>query len=196
MSKSPQDVAVPAQPCASLTDRDLVQLCIAGNQRAWAEFVTRFARLVYAIPHRHGLGDDQCDDVFQEVFAIVVNQLAELRDVSSLPKWLITLAQRVTWRHVREQTRSANIEQGLPRHEQAPDEEVMQLERQHVVRTALRRLGGRCEELLTALYLGNERPDYAQISQRLNMPVGGIGPTRARCLQKLLAILREMGLEQ
>ncbi len=78
--------------------------------------------------------------------------------------------------------------------EEPAAEMVQRLERQHVVRQSLRRLGGRCEQLLTALFLTPGQPRYETIAAELGMKVGSIGPTRARCFEKLEKILVEMGM--
>jgi DNA-directed RNA polymerase specialized sigma24 family protein len=70
-------------------------------------------------------------------------------------------------------------------------EQVARWEQQHLVRVGLERLGGRCEALLTALYLEPGRMSYEVISRQLQIPVGSIGPTRTRCLKKLLELLEE-----
>ena len=63
------------------------------------------------------------------------------------------------------------------------------------MRQALRRLDDGCRELLTALFLDPAGPSYEAIAARLGMPVGSIGPTRARCFRKLEALLRETGID-
>ncbi len=72
-----------------------------------------------------------------------------------------------------------------------PDEVLLQLEEQHRVRTAVGELDERCKTLLTMLYYQTEPPSYAEIAQAFGAPEGSIGPTRARCLKKLLRLLGE-----
>ncbi|MCH8314606.1 MAG: sigma-70 family RNA polymerase sigma factor, partial [Planctomycetes bacterium] len=73
--------------------------------------------------------------------------------------------------------------------------QAAQWERQQIVREALDRLGGRCQQLLTALFLAPGTLNYEAIADQLGMKVGSIGPTRARCFEKMEKILREMGLD-
>jgi RNA polymerase sigma factor (sigma-70 family) len=174
-----------------------VRLCLAGNDAAWRRLVWRYRRLVYAIPRRHGLAPADCDDVFQETFAALLRQIGTLRDRQSLARWLITTASRRAWRVLGERPGAA-LPDGAPPEDAIatpPDDSLERLERRHLVHAALERLGGRCAELLSALYLDRERPGYGEISRRLAMPPGSIGPTRARCLVKLLEIMRAMGVE-
>lgn len=74
------------------------------------------------------------------------------------------------------------------------EEVVLQEERQQIVRQALTQIDARCRELLSALFLEAEPESYGAISTRLGIPVGSIGPTRARCFKKLEDVLRTLGL--
>ena len=173
-------------------DTALMDACIGGDQDAWSELVFRYARLVYSIPRRYGLGTEACEDVFQEVFSILVRQLPKIRRQTGLPKWLMTTTHRVSrlWfaRHERRL-------EGLPTlldSSEPPTSEMIQWEQQHLVRAALRELGGRCEELLTALYANQGPCSYHEVARQLGISVGSIGPTRSRCFAKLVGILERM----
>jgi len=185
-SAEPDPVEHPGQT-AGPSDDGLISGCIAGEQSAWRELVHRYAGLVYSVPARLGLDDASSDDVFQMVFEVLLKQLPRLRDRQSLPKWLLTAAQRISWKVIRQQRK----EQSAVVAEQAsdPTEVLIKCERQHRVRQALARLGGRCQALLTALYLGQNQPNYGQVAQMLGLPLGSIGPTRARCIEKMIELL-------
>jgi RNA polymerase sigma factor (sigma-70 family) len=175
---------------AHADDEALVRACRDGDESAWREIVTRYGRLVFSIPRRYGLDPEASEDVFQEVFSILVEQLPAIRNPTGLPKWLITTTHRVSCRVIRSaRGRDAHIKDGIDPNA-PPLEEALRWERQHLVREGLRRLGGRCEELLTSLYLDNEHVSYRDIARQFEMPVGSIGPTRARCLRKLMEVLR------
>jgi RNA polymerase sigma factor (sigma-70 family) len=173
-------------------DETLVRACRAGDESAWREIITRYGRLVFSIPHRYGLDLEACEDVFQEVFSILVEQLPGIHNPTGLPKWLITTTHRVSCRVIRSaRGAGALVQDGIDPHA-PPPEEALRWERQHLVRKGLRQLGGRCEELLVSLYVDHEHASYRDIAGRLGMPVGSIGPTRARCLRKLMEILRTL----
>ena len=72
-----------------------------------------------------------------------------------------------------------------------PDEQLLILEEQHRIRTALSSLDERCKTLLEMLFYASEPPSYADIARSLGLPEGSIGPTRARCLAKLLRMLKQ-----
>ncbi|MHC4426987.1 MAG: RNA polymerase sigma factor [Planctomycetota bacterium] len=169
--------------------------CVSGDEAAWKEFVSRYGQLVYSIPHRYGLDTDACEDIFQEVFSILIRQLSGIRRRSGLPKWFITTTHRVCRDWFRQARRQAG---GVPRFAKAeapPPDLVLHWERQQVVRQALRRLGGRCEELLTALYANQGTAKYEDVAKQIGVPIGSIGPMRARCLQRLMELVADLEKE-
>jgi RNA polymerase sigma factor (sigma-70 family) len=180
---------------AGWTDAELVQACISGHQIAWDEMVERYGRLVFSISRRQGMGEADAEDVYQQVFATVHRKLDTLRDASRLSAWLITTTLREC-RQMRRRLSRCEPLGDYAGNEGPPPEEIAVLERQQLVRQALRRLGGSGERLLTALFSGRGRPNYQQIARDLGIPTGSIGPTRARCFRKLEKILVEMGVDR
>ena len=74
--------------------------------------------------------------------------------------------------------------------DQLPEELVLRDARQRALWSHVRGLPERCRELMRVIAFA-DRPDYAQIAESLGMPVGSIGPTRGRCLQKLRTLLED-----
>jgi RNA polymerase sigma factor (sigma-70 family) len=183
-------------PWSQRGDEAVIAACVAGDQAAWNELVDRYGRLVYAIPRRYGLDPEACDDIFQEVFSILVRQLPRIRRRSGLPKWFITTTHRVCRAWFGRARRRAGADPHPAEAAAPPPELILQLERQHIVRQALRRLGGPCERLLTALYTDHGATSYEDVSRLLNVPIGSIGPMRARCLAKLLDLIERLEREQ
>lgn len=183
------------------SDKQLLLACRRGEEAAWEGLINRYQRLIYAIPRRAGLDDDQAAEVFQEVFTTLVQKLDDIEDPERLHAWLVTIARRKTWRLISKEkvwrqpgTESsddntaqefAKIPDGAP----LPDEVMLGLEEQHRVRTALAALDERCRKLLTMLFYEQEPPSYAEIATALGTSAGSIGPTRARCLEKMLPLL-------
>lgn len=182
-------------PSAAWSDADLVQSCINGDQQAWNELVERYGRLVYSISRRHGLGEADAEDIFQQVFAIAHRKLPDLRDASRLSAWLISTTLRECRRFRRWIPQREPLGE-FAAAQDAPSDEVASWERQALLRQALRQLGGSEARLLTALFSTTGRPDYRQIARDLAMKPGSIGPTRARCFRKLEKILIELGLDE
>ncbi len=178
------------------SDIAVVQGCLDGDQSAWSELVTRNGRLVYSIPRRYKLDSQTCEDIFQDVFATLLKQLPKIRNQQALPKWLITTTHRMCRAWIKKTSRRKGKYAEAIEADNAPPDQVIRWERQHLVRQALGQLGGRCEQLLATLYQSPADVRYTDVSEKLDMPVGSIGPTRARCLEKLLFILKELDCDE
>jgi RNA polymerase sigma factor (sigma-70 family) len=130
--------------------------------------------------------------VFQEVFAALVRGLPRIRDGRTLVRWLSSTTERIArataLRRRREQALSVPAPEAaatLPADQPDVGAELETLEEQALIRLALGRLPEGCRRLLTALYYEDPVPDYASLSRRLHMPIGSLGPTRARCIERL-----------
>jgi RNA polymerase sigma factor (sigma-70 family) len=176
-------------------DPELVEACLRGEQRAWDALVEKYGRLVYSIPRKLRFTDSDAEDIFQTVFSITLRNLAALRDQTRLSAWLIRTTYRECWRE-RKKVR-ATIEFGTDiASSGAPSEEqVFALERQQLVREALAQIDGRCRTLLEALFFEPNTKSYDELAAQLGVAIGSIGPTRARCFQKLRTILEDFGFE-
>ena len=181
------------------SDLQLVLACRRGDQLAWETLIRRYQRLIYAIPRRAGLDDDHAAEIFQDVFTTLFQKLNDIQEPEKLQAWLVTTARRKTLRTISKMRArpgsetNAELENEAEMADEAPlpDEQLISLEEQHRVRTALSLLDPRCRTLLQMLFYQAEPPSYAEIAAALEIPEGSIGPTRARCLAKLLRILKK-----
>ena len=181
------------------SDGELLTACRRGDEAAWGVLVRRYQRLIYAVPRRAGLGEELSAEVFQEVFTTLVERLDDIEQPDRLRAWLVTTARRKTARMIGRERHSAarhgaeESDDGplaeLPDPSVLPDEALLQLEEQHRVRSALSSLDGRCRKLLVLLFYAPEPPPYSEIAAAIGAPEGSVGPTRARCLKKLLRLL-------
>jgi RNA polymerase sigma factor (sigma-70 family) len=185
------------------SDAQLIAACINHEAWAWDALVDRYKRLVYSIALRAGLGQEDAADVFQTVFMVLLKNVRNLHEPQGLAKWLSTTAKRTSWNMLRKRRREPTDGEGVAATLSSAEEwlshERWQEDRwadQSLVREALERLGGRCKKLLWLLYYDRSEPSYEQIGRRLKVPLGSIGPTRARCLQKMRRILHAMGMSQ
>jgi RNA polymerase sigma factor (sigma-70 family) len=152
---------------------------------------------VYSIARQHDLAEDQCDDVAQFVFTQLLKYAGSIRDGAALPAWLAQTTRRACWKLVARLRRDDARLREMPHmaasdpaaRDAAADAMLTATEQAHRVRAALDELGGRCRDLLRALFVESTSPDYDAMGRRLGMPVGSIGPTRVRCLAKLAALL-------
>ena len=181
-------------------DRDLIAACLNGEQQAWEALIRRYQRLIYSIPLKSRLSSDDASDVFQAVCLKLFEKLATLREHDKITSWLITTTTRECWRVAargRRESQCSGLDSEsesdqlsrIPAGEPLADEQHEALERQQTVRDGIESLSERCRELLTLLFYEREECSYAEIARRMGMPVPSVGPTRARCLEKLKRIL-------
>lgn len=180
-------------------DARLVERCLAGDARAWDALVRRYERLVLSVGRSYRLSDEDLGDVFQEVFTALLKGLPRLRDPRSLCRWISSttdrIARTVALRSRREQARSVSVEDDtrtaseLTSEEAAIGADLERLETMALVQLALGAISDRCRKLLHALYQEEPVPSYSELSTRLGVPIGSLGPTRARCLDRLRANL-------
>jgi RNA polymerase sigma factor (sigma-70 family) len=177
-------------------DARLVARCLGGDARAWAALVARHERLVYAVARSYRLSDADLGDVFQDVFVALVRGLPRIRDARTLVRWLSSTTERIArataLRRRREQALAVpdpEAVEGLPADQPAVGAELETLEEQALIRLALADLPEGCRRLLAALYYEDPAPDYATLARRLGMPIGSLGPTRARCIERMRGIL-------
>ncbi len=182
------------------TDAELLLACRRGEQQAWDELVERFERLVYTVPRRAGLSEEQAADIFQEVLLTLFQKLDEIEQPDKLRSWLVTTAKFKTWGIIRGEKEFTAIESDtdepdmmslVPDNSPPADKMLIQLEEQHLVRSALRELEERCRTILTMLYLGDDTASYAEVAGVINVNETSISPLRARCLKKLARILEK-----
>ncbi len=177
-------------------DARLVQRCLDGDPQAWGALVRRHERLVYAVARSWRLGDEDLGDVFQDVFAALVKGLPRMRDGRTLVRWLSSTTDRIARttalkRRKEQALRGGDDETltGMSNDDEPIGADLEQLERQATVRLAFGGLSDRCKRLLQALYYEDPVPPYGLLAERLGVPVGSLGPTRARCMDKLRTIL-------
>jgi RNA polymerase sigma factor (sigma-70 family) len=166
-------------------DNELVERCIKGDEAAWKDLVRRYQRLVYSIAHVVCRQSDDVSDVFQQVWLELYQHLSDLRSVEALPAWLITVTRRRAYAMLQSRTISEPLDEELP----DVSRRLLQIEHEHALERALEQLPDRCRRLIDLLYLDITEPSYSQISATMGMPEASIGPTRARCLEKLRKLL-------
>jgi RNA polymerase sigma factor (sigma-70 family) len=187
-----------AQSFASLPDAGLIEACLEGDGQAWEALLVRYQRLIYSIPLRYGLPEHDANDVFQNVSVSLWENLGHIRDHARLGAWLVITTRRECWRMFRQRRQHAATPQGDALDENISaglhsEDEILALEQQSQVRAAIESLESPCRELLTMLFYTDPRPAYSEIAQSLTLPEGSIGPTRSRCLGKMMKILEDMG---
>ena len=169
---------------------DLVARARDGDERAWGALVSRYAPLIWSICRRYQLSRADAEDVGQVVWLRLVDHLERVRESAALAGWLTTTTRRECVRVLRldQSARPAGYPhdvEGLPdvRGVNA-EQELLAAERHAALREALGGLPP-ADQRLIAMLAADPPVRYAEISDTLGIAIGSIGPTRARCLDRL-----------
>ena len=175
----------------------LVARSASGDASAWDELVDRFAPLVWGIARAHRLSDSDAEDAFQATWLLLLEHIDRLTHPERLAGWLATVARREALRIAQRSVRTLPVDEEHPALSTEGDESlagILSVERDAVVRRALATLPER-DQMLLILLVAEPRSSYAQIAQALDIPIGSIGPTRARSLERLRCALLATGME-
>ena len=179
---------------------DLVRAAASGDAAAWTGIVEQFSGLVWAITRGYRLGSQDAADVFQTTWLRLAEHLDRIASPERLGAWLATTARRESLRIARAAARTTPAHDGtlvglghVDDHspEQAvldAEQAMLDSERARQLWRAFRELSDRCQQLLRVL-MASPPPSYAEVGAALGMPVGSIGPSRARCLDRLRQML-------
>jgi RNA polymerase sigma factor (sigma-70 family) len=180
-------------PRAASLER-LVSDAKGGDERAWGEIVERYAGLVWAVARAHRLGDADAADVSQATWMKLFRGLGSLQQPSALGAWLATTARRECLRCIRRSGRAEPWPDELEVAGDGPavDAALLASDRDALVLRALSGLADRDRALLRMLS-ADPAPSYEEIGAALHMPIGSIGPTRARALTRLQRKLEQLG---
>jgi RNA polymerase sigma factor (sigma-70 family) len=180
----------PASSDADCSVSDLVARARSGDRQAWDALVERYAPLIWSICRRHRLGRPDADDVGQSVWLRLLDQLDKVREPAALPGWLATTTRRECL-HVLSAAQGPHAAiyaldvDSLPdQRAGTTDQELLAAERHAALREAFTQLPPNGQQLL-ALLIADPPTPYADISAQLGIPVGSIGPTRSRYLDKM-----------
>lgn len=170
--------------------------CLAGDAAAWQRVISRYQSVLWLIPRRFGLSEDDSAEVFQGVCLALFRGLPRLKQAAGLTRWVLTTAHRQSRDLARKRRRDAPPLSepdlaAIP--DTAPSVAELQEEAQTraAIRAAIDQLPPRCAELLHLLYLEADPLSYREVAKRFQIPEGTVGPTRARCLSRLREILEK-----
>jgi RNA polymerase sigma factor (sigma-70 family) len=166
---------------------DLVASAAAGNEGSWGELFAEYSGLVWAVARAHRLSHADAADVAQTTWTRLLEHLPRLAEPERVGAWMATVARRESLRVLRLADRQLPYGDDRPdgeSHLGVPGEEMLLLERNAALWRACDSLQARDRDLLRLL-TADQRPSYEEIAAALEIPIGSIGPTRARALERL-----------
>jgi RNA polymerase sigma factor (sigma-70 family) len=183
----------------SRSDAELLGAARKGDEAAWEQIITRYQPLVNSISRRHRLAPYDANDVSQHVWMQLVSHIDRLREPRALAGWISATTTHRCYEVLRTHKRSVSVDplatgsfdlvDSTARKIDSEsvcgvDDDLLRAERRRAIRLGLVELTGTQQQLLLLLVADPPVP-YCEISRRLNLPIGSIGPTRARLLKKL-----------
>jgi RNA polymerase sigma factor (sigma-70 family) len=171
-----------------LSDAALVRAARRRDPAAWKALVERHDRLIRAVCHAHRLGAADVEDVRQTTWLRAVEHVERIREPQKFGAWLAAVARNECLRALRHRARvrpyADELEHKVSDPSPAPDAVLLAAERRAAVQGAVRKLSPRDRAFLGRVFHETE-PSYAEIGGALGMPIGSIGPTRGRVLERM-----------
>jgi RNA polymerase sigma factor (sigma-70 family) len=170
---------------------EVVRCAASGDADAWGRLMDQYGRLIWSITRDFKLGESDASDVVQTTWMRLVEHIDRLEHPERVGAWLATTARNECLRNIASRRRLVLVGEdygleSIAGHEQPVDEALLAAERARTVREALKALPCHWQRLMELLMA--EQP-YTVIADRLSLPVGSIGPTRGRCLDRLRVLL-------
>jgi RNA polymerase sigma factor (sigma-70 family) len=178
----------------------LLRAASEGDQEAWNAITDRFTSLLWSVARSYRLGSDDAEDVVQNTWLRLLENLTKIDNPKALPGWLATTARREALGILRRRGRTVltrDEDLGVDLADPAStelDSALLEDERDVELWASFAKLPERCQQLLRVL-MACDRPVYAEVSAAFDMPIGSIGPTRMRCLERLRKLVAESGYQ-
>ncbi|TDV57491.1 RNA polymerase sigma factor [Actinophytocola oryzae] len=169
--------------------RSLLAAAGKGDQAAWDAIVNEFSSLLWSIARSFRLDQRDASDVVQITWLRLVENVDHIKEPEALPAWLAVTVRRECMQLLRRTSRQQLVRHAEPVDDMpdtAPpvDHAMLTTERDIALWRRVAALGETCFRLLRVL-MASPPPSYREAAAALDMPIGSLGPTRQRCLQKL-----------
>ena len=195
LTRSPANGTIPTRDDVGVDIARLVRRAAAGDKSAWEGLVAQYSRLIWAMTRDFKLAEMDAADVVQATWLRLLEHIDRIEYPERVGSWLATTARHECLRHLAASKRLMLVHDddatfdGVPAHQPEVDERLLADERAQAVRAAMSRLPTRSQQLLELLMADPPVP-YTEISSKLGLPIGSIGPTRGRCLESLRLMLQ------
>lgn len=188
------DSVTEAQEEGEVDVGELVRRAAAGDRSAWEKLVDQYSRLIWAMTRDFKLAENDAADVVQVTWLRLLEHIDRIEFPDRIASWLATTARHECLRHVAHRKKVMLVNDDVAFYDVASqqpdiDERLLADESAEAVRRALTLLPWRWQRLLELL-MSDPPTSYAEISSQLGLPVGSIGPTRGRCLERLRTLLQ------
>lgn len=189
----------PPRPSAAWNDAaDSFRRWRGGDAAGLDDLVRCLTPVLWHVVRAHGLDAERASDVVQTTWLVLVRRADFITEPQAVAAWLTTTARREAWRVSRAEVRTVAVadealEADVPPGGSAESVAMLADEQSRLWR-GVRRLSERCQRLMRIIAF-EDRPDYRRLAAELQMPVGSIGPTRGRCLEKLRTLLGDENRE-
>lgn len=172
----------------------VVRQAALGDRSSWEQLVSKYSRLIWAMTRDFKLADSDAADVVQATWLRLLEHIDRIEHPDRIGSWLATTARHECLRHVARRKKVILVDDDVAFSDVSTeqpdlDERLIADENAEAVRQALSRLPWRWRRLLELLMM-DPPASYAEISSQLGLPVGSIGPTRGRCLERLRVLLQ------
>ena len=194
--------AEPPRGLARLADEELIDECRKGNGQAWGVLVDRYKSLVYSIPMKFRMPEEDAADIFQNVWLDLHSELERLREPAALRGWLVSVSTHKCLRWKERESKRAGVALGFETTNEPtdsrplPGEIEMQAEQEQIVRDAMESIPERCRKMIRMLVYEQPPRPYLDVAKELGLAEGSIGFIRGRCLDKLKKALDKSGFSR
>jgi RNA polymerase sigma factor (sigma-70 family) len=177
---------------------ELLSAAAEGDQEAWNVITDRFTNLLWSVARSYRLGHEDAADAVQNTWLRLLENVTKIDNPEALPGWLATTARREALgvlrrrgRDVLTRTEDIGADTADPQATEL-DSALLEDERDAHLWACYSQLSDRCQQLLRVL-MACDRPVYSDVAAAFDMPIGSIGPTRMRCLERLRKLVTESG---
>jgi len=187
------------QADGSWTDTKLVGECLRGNEVAWMALIDKYKNLIFSIPIKRGFSREDATDIFQTVAALLLSELARIREPEALAAWLIQVTSSKCTQWQRRQSRESSTEATEstpaiePETDETPESLFLETRREQTLRYAVQRATPQCRQLITLLFYQNPPLPYQEVAASMGIAIGSVGFVRRKCLERLRHFLEEAG---